>query len=476
MDINNPAIGVAPAQAITAGSYGVGVDGRPSSVRGLLTLTSAAGTFSFDFVLTSSEGGLITEFDGLGSGSGSLQLQTAVSQSSIEGQSYAFNFSGTSGSGTNVCGIATAGSDLPLATAGAFTVDSSGNITGIEDINSDCFSLYGTTGTAITGGFVDVTTVPGTAAITTAGNTYNFDVYPITPTDLKFIEVDSLPVVAGDAFTQTSSIPTGNNVFVVAGIDQILQGPFTAAGLLVTDGLGNVTSSSVQDINDAWNPFQVPSFTGSYSPLSGGRALLTLNGFVNGNNGSGCVNCQFAVYPSTGGLQILEVTGSGNGIVDGVAYLQGGSPTLASGQGYGMNLTGTNLNSGGEDDIAEFIYNSTSASSNFSPGSIDYNNPLSGSLSWGNGFSGTYAADSTVAGRGTVINAPSAYTFVIYVVNGGANTPTAVVINSDTNFVSLGSLGTQTAGASSNAATRHLAVLSHLKPTAKKTLKRRQTQ
>ncbi|HEY3974446.1 MAG TPA: hypothetical protein VGM18_15695 [Candidatus Sulfotelmatobacter sp.] len=468
MDINDPAIGVAPAQAITAGSYSVGADGRPSSGSGLITLTSAAGTFNFDFVLTSSEGGLITEFDSNGSGSGTLELQTTVAQSSINGQSYVFNFSGTSTNGTGaVCGNGSVGGTLPFATVGAFTVDSSGNITGIEDVNSNCVSLYGTSGTAITGGSINLGTVPGTATITTAGNTYSFDVYPVSPTELKFIEIDSLPVVSGEVFSQSSSIPTGNNVFAVAGFDIVVGSPFTSVGLLVTDGAGNITTSSVQDINDAGTAFEVPGFSGGYSTLTGGRSLITMNGFVKGDSGSGCSSCQFAVYPSSGGLQILEV--DGGGATDGVAYLQGGSPSLASGQGYGMNLTGFNFNSDTEeDDIAEF----TNTSGTFSPGKIDVNDE--GSTSFGNSFSSTYSADSTVSGRGTVAAGSNSYDLITYVVNGGAGTPTAVAIDSDGTFVSLGLLGTQTASASSNAATRHLKVLS-LKPGTKpKALKRRQ--
>jgi hypothetical protein len=65
------------------------------------------------------------------------------------------------------------------------------------------------------------TTFPGTATLTTAASAtpFKFDVYPIDATHLKFIEIDSAPSLVGDAFTQTSSIPAGNNVFTIAGLD-----------------------------------------------------------------------------------------------------------------------------------------------------------------------------------------------------------------------------------------------------------------
>jgi len=440
---------------VTSGTYSVGSDGRPTGnsnlPSGLITLQSGAGTFQFDYVLTSSEHGLVTEFESFGSASGTLDLQSAVTQANINGQSFAFNFTGSSGFSTSLCGISNGTAFvIPYATVGAFTLDSSGNIsTGLEDFNNNCVSS-GSTNLAVTGGSVILTpgTTFGTATITTGSGTgaitYSFDVFPIDATHLKFIEVDSLPILVGDAFTQSSSIPTGNNVFTVAGFDPLVPGAFTAAGLIVTDGSGNVTTGSVEDINDAGVASEVTGITGSFTTLTGGRSELTLTGFVNGNNGVACSGCLFAVYPSSGGLQILEI--DNGGMTNGIAYPQS-TTTLASGEGYGMNLSGATSNSS-EDDIAEFTNNNGSFT-----GIVDVNDQ--GATSFKNTFSATYTADPTVSGRGTVANPKNGYLLTTYVVDSA----TTVVVSTDPSIVALGALVKQNAAAKSNVVANHLAVL-----------------
>ncbi|HLZ40848.1 MAG TPA: hypothetical protein VKQ11_07795 [Candidatus Sulfotelmatobacter sp.] len=469
LDFNDNGSGPTTNQAVTGGNYFVGVDGRPSSQLGLLTLNTSTGSFTFDYVLTSSQHGLITEFDSFGSGSGTLDLQANVTQTNVNGQSYAFNFSGTSGTGSTFCGISPGVSVVvPLATVGAFTLDSSGNISaGVQDFNNNCTSS-GLTNLPMTGS-LSLATVPGTATLTSGGSTYTFDVYPVDSTHLKFIETDTTPILVGDAFTQTSSIPTGNSVFTLAGFDITGQGPFAAAGIIDTDGNGNIKSDSVEDINDNYLASEVTTgITGTYSALAGGRSVLTFSsGFINGNNGAGCSNCQFAAYPSSGGLELLEIDDAG--MTDGTAYPQTSGASLASTQGYGMNLSGLSLTNNGfsqstteEDDIAEF----TNTNGSLTPGVIDFND--TGSVSFGQKFSSTYAADSTISGRGTVTPSSNAYNLVTYAID---NTSEAVV-SIDAGLVGLGSMVQQSSSAKSSAAARHLAVL-RLAPSSAKVTKRR---
>ena len=462
LDQNSTATNGLILDTITSGTYGVGSDGRPtgssSLPTGLLTLqTKNSGPFQFDYVLTSSTHGLVTQFENFGSASGSLDLQANVTQADIGGQSYAFNLTGAWALSNNVCGFSAPNNvPSPFATVGAFTVDSNGIlVAGVQDFNDNC-SSSGLSDVAIIAGNIDLTTFPGTASLTTAASTtpFTFDVYPIDATHLKFIEIDAQPSLVGDAFTQSSSIPAGNNVFTIAGFDiaSNVGGPFTAAGIFDFDSNGNIMSDSVEDINDAFLPGQFGSITGGpaitaiSSPLTGGRTEITfVTGFVNGNGGIACSsNCIFAAYPSSGGLQMLEI--DNGGMTNGIAYSQTAT-TLASGEGYGMNMAGVTTNSA-EDDIAEFINNNGSFS-----GIIDINDQ--GSTSFKNSFSAGYAADASVAGRGDVSPNNNGFFLATYVVDSN----TAVAVSSDQNFVGLGALVKQNSSVSSNVVANHLAVL-----------------
>jgi hypothetical protein len=438
-------------EAITGGSYRVGVDGRPASSGGLLTLATAAGSFTFDFVLSSNSGGLITYYDtnstSGGTGSGTFELQSTVGQSNVDGQSYAFNVSGISSSGN------------PFATVGAFTLDANGQIgistTGVMDVNSNGTAVCSSaTGCPMTSGSVSVANIPGTATFTSSAvsSGISFDVYPVDATHLKFIETDGTFFTVGDAFTQSSSVPSGNNVFSAAGIDFTAQGPLVAVGLLATDGNGNVTNASTEDFNDSGTANEVTGYTGSYSALSGGRSVVTLTGFVKGDNGLGCTNCQFAAYPSSGGIQFMEVDNAG--FLDGVATPQQAT-SFASGNGYGVNLTGLNNGSGTvveEDDIAEFTNTSGALA-----GLIDFNDE--GTTTFDQSYSASYAADTSgIPGRGTIAapsNGGNSYDMVTYVVDSS----TSVGIVSDGNMVALGTLSTQSSTSSSSAALRHMSAI-----------------
>jgi len=302
----------------------------------------------------------------------------------------------------------------------------------------------------ITGGSVTLgTSLPGTATVTSNDGTFTFDVYPVDQTHLKLIENDSTGVItAGDAFTQTSSIPT-NNVFTLAGFDSVNGGPFTAAGLIVTDGAGNVTSGSAEDINDNGSGDTQASFTGSYTPTSGMRSVLTLNSFNNGKNGL-TGSYQFAAYPSTGGLQLLEI--DDGGMTGGVAYTQNATTLATSSQGYAYNLSGVSVTTGGEeDDIAEFVNNSGTFT-----GRIDFNDE--GSPTPDKVFSATYTADTTVPGRGTLTATSGNSTtpnLVTYVVDDS----TVVAVEVDTSQVGLAWFSPQNSSSNSNAAIRNLTVM-----------------
>jgi hypothetical protein len=413
------------AQTITSGSYRVNTDGR-----GQVTLTSSVGTFTLDFVLTTtpssvSTHGLISEFDTNGSGSGTLDLQTAVTSLSQLAGPYAFNFSGIDNSGSS------------FAATGAFTLDSNGNITagsGIEDFNAGGSIFAGET---LTGGPATLGsgTAPGSIAMTTSSFPLTFDFYPIDSTHLKFIETDFTEILVGDAFTQTgASIPQGPMVFTMAGG---ITAPIVVGGLMTsTNGLGDF-SSGLEDVNDAGSvsPAQL-QFSGNAAGAAstGGRVVVNLTGFSPA--------IQWVIYPSSGGLLLLE-TDAAN-VMQGVAYAKSATSFSAGTSiGYGLNLTGANQNSE-IDDIAQF--NAMTATSNNMTGILDENDQ--GSLVGNLPLTGTYTPDSPATGRGSIL-VPSLGTplgglsLEYYVVDDS----TVLTIEVDTGQVSAGSFELQSSSA-----------------------------
>lgn len=422
------------AQPITSGSYRISTDGR-----GQVTLTSSAGTFTLDFVLTStsngvSSHGLISEFDGAGSGSGTLDLQTAVTSLSQLAGPYAFNLSGVNNSGS-------------FAATGAFTLDTNGNITtGIGDFNAGGNVSPGET---LTGGPATLGsgTAPGSITLSTSSfAALTFDFYPIDSTHLKFIETDYTEILVGDVFTQTgASIPNGPMVFTMAGG---VNAPIAVGGLMTSDGTGNF-SSGLEDVNDNGSLTAQLNFTGAAAgPAStGGRVVVNLSGFSPA--------AQWVVYPSSGGLLTLE-TDVAN-VMQGVGYAQSATSFSAgTSVGYGLNLTGYDpLGGYYVDDIAQF--NATTAASNNMNGILDENDqgfPIADL-----GLTGTYTPDSPATGRGSII-VPNLGTplgglsLEYYVVDSS----TVLTIESDTGQISAGSFelqNTSGSGATHGAAATH---------------------
>lgn len=427
----DPAVGVLPNQTVgSTSSYVIGQDGRGQV--NLITGT-ALGTVSLDFVMSSNAHGLITEYDGNGNGSGTIDLQSSsLSQSQFAG-SYAFSISGT--------GLSSGAS---FATVGDMTLDASGNVTtGIQDFNNGGGATTGEPLGAPSTVTVGSGTAPGTASLATALGTYAFDVYAIDNTHLKFVETDSQLVLAGDAFTQGTSLPTSQTIaFTMSGSDTS-GSPLGIGGLMPLDANSNVTTGGTEDFNDGGVVGADSSFAGGFSPISAGRSVLTLTGFVNSATNQIAGSYTFAAYPFTSngvtGLQLLEID-NGLGVTSGSAYVQTGT-SLATSQGYGLNLSAIDLGNGSgefeEDDIAEF----STTSSGFS-GKIDYNDGAAGGLTQGQSLSGSYTA-SGPTGRYTVTttNAPN---FNLYAVNGS----TFLLLETDSNQIGTGVVELQNASGS----------------------------
>jgi hypothetical protein len=420
--------GTAPAAVIGSNSkYSISKDGRGFAQLMITPTVGTAFEVDVDFVLTSSSHGLITRFDGGGTGSGTVDSQSLVAQATLVNFPFAYSLSGADPAGN------------PLAQVGAFMLDGSGNIltsganAGVAD--TTIYSLATLTATPSPekplSGFVQVGTgtAPGPARLSTSFGILNFDVYVVDSSHLKLIENDGKEILVGDVFTQTSdTIPAGNLVFSMVGPDPS-GNPFAAAGVMVSDGTSLIPSGA-EDLNDNGNvdfgSTTPQAFTGGFGATGGGRFAMTLTNFVGGTN--------FAAYPSSGGLLMLEIdSGAGSGVTGGVALAQTSGAAIAASQGYGMNLTGVDLFNGvGLDEIAEF----KTTSSNMT-GLIDAND--GGGLNTSN-LNGSYTAGSNGLGSATFSNSTTPTGIFFYTVDNS----TAFALSTDSTAVEIGLFETQT--------------------------------
>jgi hypothetical protein len=424
------------------GFYTVGADGRGQATLGVpgsfFVGAGDNGNITLDFVLQDSNHGLVTEFDENATGSGTIDLQ---SSGVTPAGTYAFSFSGTNSSVT------------PFATVGNFTIGAGGAITGLEDITSGSITYTAAGGNALTGTVVaGPSSSPGTfltSGSNVGGGTLQFDVYPIDATDLKFIEVDTTGTLVGDAFAQTTAtIATGTFSFTLYGG---FDNPFAAGGFMTTNGSGGL--SITEDVNQNGTPSSAPiSATGSYAASGTGRYLLNgFSGFIGGS--------AYAAYPSSGGLLLLEVDDSG--ITFGAGYQQTAGATFSGSEGYGLNLSGTNVDLESEgggpvevDDIAEF----TAASGGTLTGIIDENYQPDNTTpaydlalsdgAWGTSTSTSSGSFSVAASAGTLAGG---FILTLYPVDG----VTFPFIESDTfGQISAGVIFEQNPGSTSGSAQR----------------------
>lgn len=449
-DASFPSNMIAPVAnaAITGGSYTVGADGRGQAT--LSVTTPLGSSIVLDFVLQDSSHGLVTQFDGGATGSGTLDVQTAgVTPTGA----YAFLLGGATTSGSI------------YGAAGNFTV-SGNSLSGLADVNSGGIIAY--TDQALTGSFaVGPSSTPSTTfSSSNLGGT--FDVIAVDASHLKFIELDATATLSGDAFSQTStSLPAGNLAFTMAGCSpcgsSTSAAPLALGGFMVSDGNGNITNSSTEDYNVNGN-FSTTSgtFSATYTGGTGRFVIANFASFVGGTS--------YVAYPSSGGLLLMEIDSTGFSM--GSASVQQSGATFASAEGYGLNLTGSNLLSGFSgaslvevDDIAEF----TAKSGGTLTGVIDEN--FESVLAGGGGpnyglalSNGQYTAPdsngrgslSSAAGNSNNSTLEGGFNLIYYAVDG----TTFPFIELDSTQFAVGVMEKQNASASSKAVARaHMFVL-----------------
>lgn len=415
-DFNSPGTSTVLTNAPITGSYAVRSDGRTS-----LTLVASAVTINLELVLLNTSTGLAIRFQPTASASGSIDLQNST----------AFNLSTLAGTfALNVAGVDSAGA--PEAAVGALTIDTSGDITGgtldDNDNGSATTNPLSPQGLALS----NPANGRGTATITTstALGTLHFVYYVVDANHLKLLEIDTGFPIAGDAFRQTSTTISGSFAFTLGGT-ALPNNIFIAGGILNTDGgnpSGNILNTSVEDADNGVNvaPPGGSSVSGTYS-VSGGRGTMQITG--------GLQTLNLVFYPSTGGLQMLDV--DSNLVASGAALQQSGGPfSNASLNGpFGLNLTGVDLVGGTEvDGIAQFNTTGTGALS----GAFDFND--GGALFNSLALNGAYTVSPN--GRGTMTLSPStlgAFHIIFYM----ASNSRVLFIQSDNGQVAVGSFALQ---------------------------------
>ena len=385
------------------GTYNTHPDGR-----GVVTLNSSAGTFNLVFSIVNANRVLITRFEPTANGSGSMDLQNsgAFSTAALAGQ-FAFNISGIDNASN------------PFAAVGSVVTNAAGTvISGIEDSSDDGAILQAA---AITGGSIAVAANGrGTASLNTASGVQNFAFYVVDANHIKLVEIDVVPVLAGDAFRQVGTFSnltlSGSFAFTLGGAD--LSNPFAAGGVLTSNGAGAI-SNGFEDVNDGGIVNTNLSFNGTYTLAANGRGTAILP--------TGLGNVNLAFYPTTNGIQLLE-TDTGL-IASGVAFLQSGALSSASVSGnYAMGFTGVSMG-GPLDAVSEFTANGSALT-----GIIDINNV--GSLTTGTSLTGNYSVAANGRGPMAFSTLLGPQTLGVYVID---NTR-AIFVNLDGNFVVVGEM------------------------------------
>src|SRR5262249_20098443 len=138
-----------------------------------------------------------------------------------------------------------------LATVGDFTLTGA-SMTGLQDLNSQGIPYAGET---LTGAFAlgpsstPATQISSAPSGSNPNFTITYDVFAIDATHLKFIEMDPNGTLSGDAFAQSSAtLPTGALAFTLIGSTS--TSVTGAGGFMVTDGNGNITNASTEDVNE----------------------------------------------------------------------------------------------------------------------------------------------------------------------------------------------------------------------------------
>jgi hypothetical protein len=431
--------------SITGGSYSIQTNGR-----GTLTLQSASGSLRFSLAMQSISTGYLVQTDLSASSSGSFTLQSPANFSvSSLANHFVFDLSGVT---------FTPSAAAPISLIGEFNPDGAGTVTGgVMDTNNGNLQPSGPTPIS-----------PGTYAMDSTGgssfgrgtmtfNGYTFAFYIIDSTHIVVMEEDRLGGTSGNAFLQSSSVPTQNSEF--NGSFVYLQegasvkgalGPVVRVTRLTSDGNGNLGSISLDDNNN-----------GRYTHVSQGSNISKATYSIDtANSGSGrgalaftdsgtgtYTNVFYLVSPSQGFIQVTSA-----GIIDdGPLMAQSPGPFALNGLtgNFVFSWRGEQLGVNTAIPLAETYvgpYALSSASSSNIGGIVDY---VQLDLSGQNFYS-----DVPLGGTLTINNDGTANNRYKFAINGAqsstinfqayfVNSSTVLMVTSDSNHTTAGFVNQQ---------------------------------
>jgi hypothetical protein len=370
------------------GTYSIGPDGRGSA-----SLQTSVGAASWQFSMANSNHALLIRFDaGAVTASGSIDKQTPNSfDNTLVSGNYVFSFSGID-----------LGQNL-LLMAGQLVANGAGSFTsGVLDVN-DIGSV--TQAAALTGTYTLSSTGRGVAVLFGPPGTFSalsFAFYVVDSTHLKFVELDTLPVVSGDLLRQANgpfnnSSLSGPFAFTLGGVSG--TGPLGLGGVFTSTGAGTISAGGPVDFNNSGTvTTNVTVNSGTYSVDSvTGRGTATLN-LSNGQS------LGLAFYPAANGsVQLLETDNLFS--TSGQALSQSGGPfgPQALVGSFAVNFNGVVLTTGLEEDIAGQLAGEQGGRLG---GALDINNSLNTSSASADGsFSVSQNGRGTLTANVPFVNA-----------------------------------------------------------------------
>lgn len=241
------------------GNYSVSNDGT-----GILTLNfSAGGTINLFLTMVNDSKVYLIEGDGFASGAGTAEKQDTSALTAIPDGTFTFR----SHTSSTVSGS--------VSTVGTLT-STGGAVTGSQD------TLRGGILSSLTStGDFGVPDNNGRGTLTlsdSAGVTTTYVYYVVNSSTLNLLESDG-PLGTGRAEHQAGPFSTasftGGYAFGAAGDTSANFGGLSAAGVLTSDGNGNITAGSFDAAQDGAISSNV-AVTGSYTLDSTGRAVLSV--------------------------------------------------------------------------------------------------------------------------------------------------------------------------------------------------------